>query len=71
MTISKFWFGFLLGLCPFIITESFRYAFISRGCCVLGGELFTLILPILIIQWRIWSVNHIREERRKQKERMR
>lgn len=56
MKLNKFWFGFFLGLCPYIITEAFRYAYIERGCFTLGGEFFTLILPVLLIQWRIWSV---------------
>lgn len=64
MKLNKFWFGFLLGLCPFIITEAFRSAFIARGYYALGGEFFTLILPVLIIQWRISTVQKIRYERK-------
>lgn len=58
MRLNKFWFGLLLGLCPFIITESFRCAFIQRGYFALGGEFFTLILPSLIIQWRLWTLQN-------------
>lgn len=56
MRLNKFWFGLLLGLCPFIITEAFRAAFIQRGYFALGGEFFTLTLPILITQWRICTI---------------
>ena len=58
MRLNNFFFGLLLGLCPFIITEAFRFAFIERGYYALGGEFFTLILPLLILQWRIYTVQN-------------
>ena len=67
MKLTRFWFGFLLGLCPFIITEAFRFAFIERGYYALGGEFFTLIIPILVFMWRIYTVNLIDKENKNKK----
>lgn len=65
MRLNKFWFGFLLGFCPFIITESFRGAFLQRGYFALGGEFFTLILPVLVIQWRLWTIQNKTKQNKK------
>lgn len=62
MKLNRFWFGFLLGICPFIIYASFQYAYLERGYQAYGGEVFTIILPVLIIAWRVWTVNKIKEE---------
>ena len=58
MRLNKFFFGLLLGLCPFVITEAFRLALLDRGYMALGGEFVTLIFPVLIIQWRLWSIQN-------------
>jgi hypothetical protein len=63
MKLNKFWFGFLLGLCPFIINWAFDYALLERGYNSIGGEFFTLFLPVLIIQWRILSKEKERREK--------
>ena len=56
MRLTKFWCGFLLGLCPFVIEHVFEYAFLQRGYEAIGGEFFVLALPFLIIYWRISTV---------------
>lgn len=56
MKLHKFYFGLLMGLCPWIISWSFEYADRCRGYNSIGGEMFTLLLPIFIVIWRNWTV---------------
>ena len=60
-------FGLLLGLCPFIIQLAFELAFNERGYYACGGEIITVTFPVLIIQWRLWTLNKIKEEKEKKK----
>jgi hypothetical protein len=54
-----------MGLCPWIISWAFSYADRFRGYNSLGGEMFTLLLPIFVVIWRDWTVKEIKKERKK------
>jgi hypothetical protein len=63
---NNFWLGLLLGVSIMLIPLSFLYADLQRGYNGTGGELFTIALPLLVIQWRQWSIKQIRAAKRKQ-----
>ena len=66
MKLSAFWFGFLLCLSIVIIPVAFILGDAERGYNALGGEAFTLALPFLVLQWRIWTVEQIKRNKRKE-----
>ena len=65
MKLNRFWFGLLLGISPYIIHKAFELAEIERGCATFGGEIFTILIPVLVIMWRNWSIQKTREEKRR------
>ena len=65
MKLNRFWFGLLLGISPYIIHKSFELAEIERGYTAYGSEIFTILIPILVIMWRNWSIQKIKEEKRR------
>lgn len=62
MKLNRFLFGFLLGLTPLIIQKAFMLADLERGFNATGGEVFTIALPLLIVQWRLWTVEQNRKK---------
>ena len=63
--LSDFWYGALLVLSIWIITNAFTYADVVRAYNSTGGEVFTLFLPIFIIKWKQWSrINKRRDDRK-------
>ena len=65
MKLNRFWFGLLLGISPYIIHKAFELAEIERGYTAYGSEIFTILIPILVIMWRNWSIQKIKEEKRR------
>ena len=65
MRLSRFWCGFLLAFSIMLIPLSFAYGDLERGYDALGGEVFTIALPYLIIKWRLWTVEQIKKSRQK------
>ena len=63
MKLNKFYFGLFMGLCPWLISWAFEYADRYRGYNSLGGEMFTLLLPVLIVMWRDWTIKKLRKEK--------
>lgn len=64
MKLNRFYFGLLMGLCPWVISWAFEYADNFRGYNSLGGEMFTLLLPIFVVVWRNWTVEKIKKEKK-------
>lgn len=64
MKINRFWFGVLLALSIMIIPLAFQIGDIERGFDALGGEIFAVALPFLVIRWREWSIEKALEERK-------
>lgn len=67
MKLNRFWFGFLLGLTPFIIQNAFMLADLERGFNATGGEVFTIALPLLIFKWRLWTVEQNKKKHSQKK----
>jgi hypothetical protein len=65
MKINRFWFAVFLTASIFIIAAAFNLGDLERGYDALGGEVFTLALPFLVIRWREWSIEKALEERNK------
>lgn len=63
MKINKFWFGFLLAFSIMLIPLAFLYADTQRVCNSIGGEVFMVALPFLVLKWREWTVEQIRKEK--------
>ena len=69
MKLNRFWYGFFLATSIFVVFISFSNAHSFRGNDIfVGGEVFTIALPLLVIQWRDWTVEQTKEERRKRLE---
>lgn len=64
MKLNKFWFGFLMCLSLMIILLSFYAGMSSRECNAIGGEIFTLTLPFLIVKWRTYTINDLKRKGR-------
>ena len=55
--LNDFWFGVLLTLSIFVVAYSFKYADAQRMTnSEIGGEVFTIALPLLIAKWKLWTV---------------
>lgn len=67
MKLNRFWFGFLLGLMPFIIQNAFMLADLERGFNATGGEVFMIALPLLIFKWRLWTVEQNKKKHSQKK----
>lgn len=55
LILNNFLYGFLLGICPYIIKCTLELADAVRGYDVLGGEMFIYFLPIVILIWRFYA----------------
>ena len=66
MKLNNFGFGFLLSTSIFIIILSFKYAESFRGYTAIGGELFLLFVPVLILGWKIWSDEKNKQQKGKE-----
>ena len=64
MKISGFWFGVLFAFSIVLIAVTFALGDFERGYDALGGEVFTLALPLLVIKWREWSIEKELQERK-------
>jgi hypothetical protein len=64
MRLSKFWYGFFLATSLFVVVWSFVAANSFRGNGYVGGEVFMVALPLMVIQWRDWTVEQEKKERR-------
>ena len=67
MKLSRFWFVFLLIVSIMIIPLAFASGDAERGYDALGGEVFTLSLPFLVLEWREWTVEQIKKNRNARK----
>ena len=56
MRLNKFWFGFLLSSSIWMTIITYKYADSFRGYNATGGEFFLLLIPVLIVLWRDWSI---------------
>ena len=65
MKINRFWFAIFLTVSIFVIAAVFALGDLERGYDALGGEVFVLALPFLVIRWREWSIKKALEERNK------
>jgi hypothetical protein len=64
--LNNFWFGVLLVLSVLIVIWAFDYARDVRGYGAIGGEVFTIALPLLIVRWKLWTVEQEYKERLQQ-----
>ena len=69
MKINRFWFAVFLTVSIFVIAAVFALGDLERGYDALGGEVFVLALPFLVIRWREWSIKKALEERNKKRKR--
>ena len=46
---SKFWFGVILTISILLVVRCFEYADMVRGSNETGAEVFTIVLPLLIV----------------------
>lgn len=61
MKLNNIWFGFILALAMLWVGRSFATAYASRGYLAIGGEVFTIALPMLIVHLKLRSVERERE----------
>lgn len=55
--LNDFWFGVLLVFAIMAVLYCFQYASAERIVeNKVGGEVFTLALPLLIAKWKLWTV---------------
>lgn len=55
--LNDFWFGVLLVLSILFVVWCFQYANAERIAeNKVGGEVFTIALPLLITKWKLWTV---------------
>ena len=55
LILNNFFYGLILGLCPYVIHRAFEWADKSRGYDALGGEMIIYLLPIAILIWRFYT----------------
>ena len=53
---NKFWFGAILTLSILLVVRCFEYADAMRGSDQMGAEVFTIVLPLLIVFNQISSL---------------
>ena len=63
--LNNIWFSILMAFSFLVAFSSFYLADIERGYDSLGGEVFTLSLPILILNWWISSLETPKKEKEK------
>ena len=54
--LNRFWFGFLLSSSIWLTIITYKYSDAFRGYNATGGEFFLLLIPVLIVLWRDWSI---------------
>lgn len=64
MKASNFWFGFSLGATIMLIPFMFYVAQTTRGYAAIGGEVFTIALPVIILWLRAEQVKHVKQHLR-------
>ncbi len=65
MKINKFEFVVLMILSLIIVHNTFILADMERGFNATGGEVFSIALPMLIIYWRLKTVQKQKQSKRK------
>ena len=67
--LNNFTFGVTITLSILLCCKCFQYAAGERPTQnIIGGEVFTLALPLLIIKWKMWTVE---QEKKKQQKKLR
>ena len=51
----------------FFVAFCFKYADNVRGYNATGGEVFTIALPLLILKWRLWTVEQNKKKHSQKK----
>ena len=46
---NKFWFGVFLTIAILLVVRCFEYADVVRGSNQTGAEVFTIVLPLMIV----------------------
>lgn len=67
MKLGDFGFITLLVLSILIVIASFGAAQLERGYYAVGGEIFSLILPLLVLRWKSWSIEQSKKQYKRKK----
>ena len=65
--LNRFWFVFLLVVSITIIPLAFALGDAERGYDALGGEVFTLALPFLVLMWKECTMEQTNKNRKTKK----
>lgn len=64
--LNDFGFGVLVTVSIFICCLCFSFATSDRNADIaIGGEIFTIALPLLIIRWKMWTVEQEKKQQQK------
>ena len=67
MKLGDFGFIALLVLSILIVIASFGAAQLERNYYAVGGEIFSVILPILVLRWKAWSIEQSKKQYKRKK----
>lgn len=64
MKLNGFLFGLLMGAALMLIPFAFYASHMTRGYDAIGGEVFTIALPVIILWLRAEQVKHVKQNLR-------